>query len=131
MEKAVVPKEISEYIIYCKTWSLSIYSALKKACELIPEYKEWIYNNSNEFAKAWVNGYEIKEKYYYVAIPCGLGKYKLVINYINGLAISSGNYASIKEVKECTKIRSYNITEKMIKESEISWAWKFAKELED
>ncbi len=130
MEKAVVPKEVANYIVYCKTWDFSIYNALRKACSTIPEYKEWIHNNSDEFAKAWVNGYTIKERYYYIAIPAGSGKYKLVIN-CNGLTISSGNYESIDEVKECTKIRKYNITEEMIKESEISWVWQFAKELED
>lgn len=130
MERAVVPKEVANYIAYCKTWGLSISSALKKACNILPEYKEWIHNNSDEFAKAWVNGYTIKEKYYYIAIPVGSGKYKLVMN-CNGLTISSGNYESIEEVKECTKLRKYNITEKMIKKSEISWVWQFAKELED
>ena len=30
MEKAVVPKEVANYIVYCKTWDFSIYNAFKK-----------------------------------------------------------------------------------------------------
>ena len=130
MEKGTVPKEVAEYIVYCKTWGLSIRIALKKVCDIMPEHSAWVMNNSNEFAKAWVNGYTIKEKYYYIAIPGGLGKYKMVLNF-RGLEISSGNYASIEEVKTYTRRNKFRITEKMIKESTLSWVWQFAKEFED
>lgn len=130
MEKGTVPKEVAEYIVYCKTWSLSIRSALKKVFDIMPEHSAWVMNNSNEFAKAWVNGYIIEEKYYYVAIPGWLGKYKMVLNF-QGLEISSGNYNSKEEVKKYTRNNNFRITEEMIKESPLSWAWQFAKELEE
>lgn len=130
MEKAVIPENVADYIEYCKAWNLSILNAIRKNIDIAYDCAEWIRNNSDEFAKAWVNGYTIKGKYYYVAIPAGFGKYKMILNQ-NGLLVSSGNYLSEKDVKDYTINREYNITEKMIKESEISWAWKFAKELEE
>lgn len=130
MEKAVIPQNVADYIEYCKAWNLSILNAIRKNIDIAYDCAEWVRNNSDEFAKAWVNGYTIQEKYYYVAIPSGFDKYKMLINDY-GLLVSSGNYASIDEVKYSTKNRKYNITEKMIKESDLSWAWQFAEELEE
>jgi len=47
------------------------------------------------------------------------------------LALDDHNYYSIDKLIEHTKNSTTQITEKMIKDSPLSWAWQFAKELED
>lgn len=137
-----IPIEIGEWIEYCKSNSFTIYRALypvDKFGELIGGTFEgdvsrcalWAKMNSNEFAYAWVNGYEVDEKHYYVAIPVEGGRHRRLLAYNNGtLALDDHNYYSIDKLIEHTKNSTTQITEKMIKGSPLSWAWQFAKELE-
>ena len=135
-------REIGEWIEYCKSNNFTIYKALypvDRFGELIGETFEgdvskcalWARMNSNEFAYAWVNGYEIDEKYYYVAIPIEHGHYRRLIVLSSGrLALGDHNYESLELLKKHSRQASDQITEKMIKNSPLSWAWQFAKELE-
>ena len=137
-----IPREIGEWIEYCKSRSITLYKALHpvdRFGELIggafegDVYKcaKWARINSNDFAYAWVNGYEVDEKYYYVAIPVEGGRYRRLLAYNNGtLALDDHNYYSIDKLIEHTKNSTTQITEKMIKDSPLSWAWQFARELE-
>lgn len=138
----LIPRDIAEWIEYCKSRSIPLYKALHpvdRFGELIggafegDVYKcaKWARTNSNEFAYAWVNGYEVDEKHYYVAIPVEGGRYRRLLAYNNGmLALDDHNYYSIDKLIEHTKNSTTQITEKMIKDSPLSWAWQFAKELE-
>ena len=85
-----IPREIGEWVEYCKSRSITLYKALHpvdRFGELIggafegDVYKcaKWARTNSNDFAYAWVNGYEVDEKYYYVAIPIEHGHYRRLI----------------------------------------------------
>lgn len=137
-----IPREIGEWIEYCKARGISLYGALEPV-DIIGQslnetfskdaYKcaKWAKCNSNEFAYAWVNGYEVDEKHYYVAIPVEGGRHRRLLAYNNGtLALDDHNYYSIDKLIEHTKNSTTQITEKMIKNSPLSWAWQFAKELE-
>lgn len=84
-----IPREIGEWIEYCKSCSITLYGALdpvdKFSVSIAETFKgdadkcaKWARNNSNDFAYAWVNGYEVEEKYYYIAVPCGDGDYRRV-----------------------------------------------------
>ena len=137
-----IPREIGEWIEYCKDRGMSLYGALEPVDILGQPLNEtfskdaykcakWAKCNSNEFAYAWVNGYEVDEKYYYVAIPVEDGRHRRLLAYNNGkLALDDHNYYSIDKLIEHTKNSTTQITEKMIKDSPLSWAWQFAKELE-
>lgn len=132
MEKAVIPQNVADYIEYCKTWNLSILNALRKNIDIAYDCAKWVRNNSDEFAKAWVNGYTIQEKYYYVAIPCGNNSYRHVfVNDSNNLVVSNYLFKSEKEIKKLAMAYRVSLTEDIIKKSPISWTWQFAKELED
>lgn len=137
-----IPREIGEWIEYCKSCSITLYGALdpvdKFGMSIAETFKgdahkcaKWARTNSNDFAYAWVNGYEVDEKYYYIVIPCGEGTYRRVfMNSNRNLVISRFTYPSEEEARKIAKDSSFKLTKKMIKESPLSWTWQFAKELE-
>lgn len=137
-----IPREIGEWIEYCKTHCITLYGALDpidKFGEHIAETFEgdvnkcakWARMNSNDFAYAWVSGYDIDEKYYYVAIPIENGRYRrLVVSSSGRVALGETDYTSIDLLKDYSIKFNEKLTERMIKDSPLSWAWQFAKELE-
>lgn len=139
-----IPTNISEWIVYCKENNFNLLGALSPVGDfgepLANSFKgdaikcaKWAMANSNIFADAWVNGYKVKkEKYYYVAIPVGKGVYNKVSVYNSGeLFLEARSYHSIDKLIRHSRQATYQLTEEMIKESPLSWAWQFAKELED
>lgn len=137
-----IPREIGEWIEYCKSCSITLYGALdpvdKFGMSIAETFKgdalkcaKWARTNSNDFAYAWVNGYEVDEKYYYVAIPIEDGHYRRLVVLSSGrVALGEITYESIDELKKQAIRVKEKLTEKMIKDSPLSWAWQFAKELE-
>lgn len=137
-----IPREIGEWIEYCKSYSITLYGALdpvdKFGMSIAETFKgdalkcaKWARTNSNDFAYAWVNGYEVDEKYYYVAIPIEHGHYRRLVVLSSGrVALGEITYESIDELKKQAIRVKEKLTEKMIKDSPLSWAWQFAKELE-
>lgn len=138
----LIPRDIAEWIEYCKSCSITFYGALdpvdKFGMSIVETFNgdalkcaKWARTNSNKFAYAWVNGYEVDEKHYYVAIPIEHGHYRRLIVLSSGrLALGDHNYESLELLKKHSRQASDQITEKMIKDSPLSWAWQFAKELE-
>lgn len=138
-----IPREVGEWIEYCKSCSITLYGALdpvnKFGVSIAETFKgdadkcaKWARNNSNDFAYAWVNGYEVEEKYYYIAVPCGDGDYRRVfVNSRDMLVVGGYIYSSEEEVAKVAKEAKVQLTEKLIKGSEVAWAWQFAKELEE
>ena len=139
-----IPAYIDDWIYYCKVRGLSLYNALtgeniyyenpKK--DFKGDYKKclrWAEMNDEAFAYAWLhdNDYEVEERYYYIVIPCGEGIYRRVfVNSNRNLVISGFTYHSEEEARKISKDSSFKLTEKLIKDSELSWTWQFAKELE-
>lgn len=139
-----IPTNISEWIVYCKENNFNLLGALSPVGDfgepIANSFKgdaikcaKWAMANSNIFADAWVNGYKVKkEKYYYVAVPVGKGVYNKVSVYNSGeLFLEARSYHSIDKLIRHSRQATYQLTEEMIKESPLSWAWQFAKELED
>lgn len=137
-----VPEVIANWIDYCKSCSITLYGALDPVDKFGMSIAEtfngdaqkcakWARSNSNDFAYAWVNGYEVDDKYYYIVIPCGEGTYRRVfMNSNRNLVISGFTYHSEEEARKVSKDSSFKLTEKIVKDSELSWVWQFAKELE-
>ena len=140
--KIKIPREIGDWIEYCKHNAFTIYGALepndyysKKFADTFDGDTEkcikWARMNSNDFAYAWVNGYEVDEKYYYVAIPIEHGYYRRLVVLSSGrVTLGYIDYDSIDKLKKQAIKVNEKLTEKMIKDSPLSWAWQFAKELE-
>lgn len=142
--KAEVPYYIDEWIEYCKKNRFNLLGALNPVGDFgepiadsfkgdVKRCVKWALANSNIFADAWVNGYSVtKEKHYYVAVPVGKGVYNKVSVYNSGeLFLEARSYHSIDKLIRHSRQATYQLTEEMIKESPLSWAWQFAKELED
>lgn len=137
-----IPREIGEWIEYCKSCSITLYGALDPVDKFGTSIAEtfngdaekcatWARKNSNDFAYAWVNGYEVEEKYYYIAVPCGNGTYRRAfVDSEEKLVIGNFTYTNEEDIAKVSKDAKVKLTEKIIKESELSWTWQFAKELE-
>lgn len=137
----LIPRAIAEWIEYCKSHSITLYGALDpvdKFGEHIAESfsgdanscAQWARIHSDDFAYAWVKGYSVMDKYYYIAIPCGNDTYRRAFMDKGGkLIIGNFVYYSEKDIAKISKDASIKLTEKVIKDSELPWVWQFAKEL--
>lgn len=142
--QAEIPSHISDWIIYCKDNQFTLLGALNPVGDfgepIADSFKgdaykcaKWAMANSDIFAEAWVNGYRVvKEKYYYVAIPVGGGFYnRLAVNCSGEVFLDNHNYLSMDKLIKHSRQSVQQLTEDKIKGSPLSWAWQFAKELED
>ncbi len=137
----LIPRDIAEWIEYCKHNNITLYKSLCLTYDFsthsdrvfkgdISKCVQWARKNSNDFAYAWVNGYELDEKYYYIAIPCGNNAYRRAFVDSGGkLVIGNFTYSSEKDIAKLSKDANVKLTEEIIKNSELPWVWQFAKEL--
>ncbi|MGQ7392167.1 DUF1642 domain-containing protein [Streptococcus suis] len=77
-QKVVVPKFVATWIEHCKRSNLDLDHSMR--CTRVNNaetgVEEWIYENQETFARAWLDGYEIEqEKLYEVTVP-GTSNYK-------------------------------------------------------
>ena len=138
-----VPKVIANWIEYCKELNIDLIHSMNPNHSIFNihvEFKEradaifyWILDNSELYARAFLDGYEVKpEKRYFIAIPVGNGWYNRVIVSINGnVSLDSHNYVSLDKLRRHDRQSRIPLTEDLIKNSELAWAWQFATELED
>ena len=141
--KVEIPDYVSYWLEYCKATNIDIVGALKVWNVHLYNYarmadadklRSYFLSDKNQenFIVAWINGYSVKkEKYYYVAVPVEYGRFRRLYVLANGkVALGDHNYESLELLKKYSRQATYQLTEKMIKESPLSWAWQFAKELE-
>lgn len=138
-----VPKVIANWIEYCKELNIDLIHSMKPNHSIFNThvaFKEkanvifyWILDNSELYARAFLDGYEVKpEKRYSIAVPVGNGRYNRVIVYNSGnIELDSHNYMSLDKLRRHDRQSSIPLTEDLIKNSELAWAWQFATELED
>ena len=142
--KVELPDCVAHWLEYCKATDISMLTALEvwdvhlyNYARMADDNKLRSYfmldKNKESFIVAWVNGYSVKkEKYYYVAVPVEHGRFRRLYVLANGsVALGDHNYESLELLKKHSIQATYQLTEKLIKESPLSWAWQFAKELED
>ena len=126
-QKVVVPKHIADKIEYYK--DIEEYGLLHAMddCYQRKDSAEWLENNQETFARAWLDGYEIEqEKLYTVKIPDPHGIYKiryLLRDRMGNIRIGSTDKRDIFLNAET------HLTEAEIKE-DFEWAWQWAKEVE-
>ena len=141
--QAEIPDYIAHWLDYCKLTNVDFVRSflVDKYCLYnyarqsdLPKIKEWFKSSRNRitFIDAWENGYIVKEIYYYVAIPVGKGMYnRLAVNCSGEVFLDTHNYLSMDKLIKHSRQSVQQLTEDKIKESSLSWAWQFAKELED
>lgn len=138
----LVPKVIANWIEYCKELNIDLIHSMNPNHKIFTPhvaFKEkadvifyWILDNSELYARAFLDGYEVKpEKRYSIAIPVGNGWYNRVVQLNNGnLNLDSHKYVSLDKLRLHDKQSANPLTEDLIKNSELAWAWQFATELE-
>lgn len=143
VKKVEIPDYIANWLEYSKSTNVDFVRSflVDKICLYnyarqsdLPKIKEWFKSSRNRitFIDAWENGYTVKETYYYVAIPVGKGMYnRLAVNCSGGVFLDTHNYLSMDKLIKHSRQSVQQLTEDKIKESPLSWAWQFAKELED
>ncbi|MBS8081768.1 DUF1642 domain-containing protein [Streptococcus suis] len=62
-QKFLVPAFIDSYIRYAKAEGMSLFIAMDNAQN---KESEWIINNEETFARAWLDGYEVEQEKLYV-----------------------------------------------------------------
>lgn len=142
--KVEIPDYVGYWLEYCKATYVSMVTALKVWNVHLYNYARGAdagklrsyflsEENKEKFLNAWINGYSVKkEKYYYIAVPVELGRFRRVFVLNSGeVALGDHNYESLELLKKHSRQATYQLTENLIKESPLSWAWQFAKELDD
>lgn len=116
-EKQLVPKHVADLIDYCKANKFFLLGALcfvgKFGEGLADDYKgsvldtiTWVKANQDEFAKAWLNGYEVEQPTKYSVKIKGVKytyaylKYNSKHNYWYFSDATVGTYFSVYHTKE-------------------------------
>ncbi len=137
-EKPVLPQFVADWIEWCKRNKVSLLGAMSPIDELGTaicddkkveslEASKWATQNQETFAKAWLFGYEVeKEKLYTVELPNQNGGTHLVLckDCDGKLFVETFLIDDWETFGKC------KLTEAEIKK-EFSWAWQFAKEVEN
>ncbi|NQM30272.1 DUF1642 domain-containing protein [Streptococcus suis] len=133
-QKVVVPKYIADKIGYCKdTEGYGLFHAMDY-CYQYRDSAEWLEDNQETFARAWLDGFEIEqEKLYTVEIPDPNRPDIATFLYKENGKVFIGTDIFLDEVPN---YKWKNEPENQLTESEIKedfeWAWDagFAKEVE-
>ncbi|HEL1986179.1 DUF1642 domain-containing protein [Streptococcus suis] len=131
-QKVVVPKHIADKIKYCKdTEGYDLFHAMDY-CYQYKDSADWLEDNQETFARAWLDGYKIEqEKLYTVEIPNPNRTTEPII-YLSrddGGKIFLNNW--FLHVSQNWKNQPHaHLTESEIKQ-DFEWAWQFAKEVGD
>lgn len=129
-QKVVVPKYIADKIKYCKdTEGYGLFHTMDY-CYQYKDSAEWLEDNQETFAHAWLFGFEIEqEKLYIVEIPNPNATHDDA--YILGRTLSGSIaiWRSIGRNGNKNYESDFQLTEVEIKE-DFEWAWQFAKEVE-
>ena len=85
IEKPVIPKFVADWIEFCKDGGVTVYGAITD--NLSNSMMDWLFNEEkvDDFAKAWVIGYEVEQEPLYYA------KSKLTGQYLGNKDIGIGS----------------------------------------
>ena len=124
LEKVVVPSSVGDWLKYCKETKTSLYRALSTCYKQANEKDNWIYENQDGFAEAWLAYPNItveKEKLYTVEIPNPNSGKKTML-------IRRGKEVYLENFEENYHTIYFTLTKAEILK-DFEWAWQFAKEV--
>ncbi len=131
-QKVVVPKHIADKIEYCKdTEGYGLFHAMDY-CYQYRDSAEWLEDNQETFARAWLDGFEIKqEKLYTVEIPDPNRSDTATFLYKENGKVFIGTDIFLDEVSnyKWKKDPDNQLTEAEIKQ-DFDWAWQFREEVD-
>ena len=117
-QKVVVPKFIDSFIKYTKAEGMSLFIAMDYAQN---KESEWIIDNEETFARAWLDGYEVVKEQLYVV---NLGKIVGLSIYLRKIGKSlysdRGDWSTTGDIRFAERL-----TETKIKQKE-ERLWQFA-----
>ncbi|MBF0843415.1 DUF1642 domain-containing protein [Streptococcus danieliae] len=123
-QAVVVPTFIDSYIRYAKVEEMSLFIAMDNAQN---KASEWIITNEETFARAWLDGYNIEEQKYVVAIPDGRGDGGVVQLWKNLDGIVLLNFGAKTRYG-----KAYKLTEEEIKRNHAPlWGTEWVQEVAD
>lgn len=131
-QKVVVPKYIADKIEYCKDAEGYGLFHTMDYCYQYRDSAEWLEDNQETFARAWLDGFEIEqEKLYTVEIPDPNRSDTVTFLYKENGKVFIGNDIFLDELPnyKWKKEPDHQLTESEIKQ-DFEWAWQFAKEVE-
>ncbi|CYV83333.1 DUF1642 domain-containing protein [Streptococcus suis] len=142
-QTVVLPKEVAEWIEYCKTNELTLLGAFDPVSEHgiglantftgeVWKGVDWAKRNQETFARAWLDGYEIEqEKLYTVEIPDPNRSDTVTFLYKENGKVFIGSDIFLDEVPN---YKWKNEPENQLTEAEIKqdfeWAWRFREEVD-
>ncbi|MGT2911356.1 DUF1642 domain-containing protein [Streptococcus cameli] len=132
-EKVKIPKFVAEWIDFCKDAGITLIGAIEPIGHFgealaegfdgdLKKSQIWLRRNQTEFARAWLDGYEVeREKLYMIKLPNGQG----LCESESG-ALFFGNRIAGKELYA-------KKTKSEFEKAGYAWAWNegFAKEVEE
>ena len=125
-EKLKIPQFIADKIEYCKKIDgYRLFNAMDY-CYSFKKCAEWLESNEKNFARAWLDGYEVEqEKLYTVEIPDPNAD-----GYSIALGRKEGKVCIRQFVSQTWQMNCSNqLTEAEIKQ-DFDWAWQWAKPME-
>lgn len=133
-QTVVVPKVVATWIEHCKQSNLDLDHAMRytRVNNAETGVEEWIYENQETFARAWLDGYEVEqEKLYTVEIPDPNRPDIATFLYKENGKVFIGTDIFLYEVPnyKWKKDPDNQLTEAEIKE-DFEWAWQFRKEVD-
>ena len=133
-QKVVVPKEVAEWLEYCKIAYQDLQMVLSRL-DHDRKVSNWVYDENDDLisekvdmiARAWLDVFEIEqEKLYTVEIPDPHGMYKILYlfrNSVGNIRIGGNDYRDIF-LDAKTHLTEYEIKQ------DFEWAFQFAKPVE-
>ncbi|WP_170243875.1 DUF1642 domain-containing protein [Streptococcus suis] len=133
-QKVVVPKFVAEWIEHCKQSNLDLDHAMRytRVNNAETGVEEWIYENQETFARAWLDGYQVEqEQLYTVEIPDPNRPDIATFLYKENGKVFIGSDIFLDEVPnyKWKKEPENQLTESEIKK-DFEWAWQFREEAE-
>ena len=91
-EVVKIPQDVADWIEYCKKIDYTLYRSMnllrnyadngvEKFSGKIPEIFEWVRENSETYARAWIEGYEVEEEKHYLVKLKATNQYLHVDNF--------------------------------------------------
>ena len=127
-QKVKVPQFVADWIEYFKKYSGSLYGSIAPYSyyghaitdDFVGDVKktlEWIRNNSETYARAWLDGYEVEEeKRYYIRIK------NIDENYNYLTCIKHLDTWCLTEIKKDKKFRTTH-TRKQLEDADFGWVF--------
>lgn len=109
-QKPVVPQFVADWIEECKNDDFHLFGAMEGISSNRKKLDDWFWNDDNTelFARAWLDGYEIeKEKRYYVRLKNVDENYNYLTN------IKHLNVWVLTEIKRDKKFRSQHTRQEL------------------